>query len=1042
MCLSQYFAARLTPKPQPKRNTEDRARQMHAAGVLTRLAAERAGATSLFDSVFGPRAEQLNTGAGTPAQQELEAAEYIVGLKHRDLICSLTHALVKDPVYTSDGQMYERERILTYWNATGNIRSPLTGLTLDNRVLRPAIMLKNVIDRCVDFEISSGKAAALAGSDLSVNANKAILIEGLLQQMNATQTPDLLLGNLLALCENVYLRDFAARCGALHVAAACYHRTHSDTTASFLVRMVVFSRDNQEELAFVAREATTALRSTDVQVQTRAFHVLTALVADGTMVQRSLEEHLPEVLSPVFADNAPRVDAHPCLFTAALFFLVHLLVGRRSSTTRRVVDAGGPAIARHVLETMDTAAKNLACWFFSLLGELDRDEKKRLSETLLLDFNFETALETQECFNFALTALLVINGPRRSIRAAVNVMSVSREDSRMHLPVLSLLVNATRTPCVDATTFGPKPSTDDVVDYVCLHMPSVIEVVEHCSKALDHASVEKGVELLANICHVFERMDPPCSARRKNTTALFINSEHWGRISVVVANIVENILCSTSIVEPTHVPWQAPCAKAFAMLCQYMSLMTDEEFQNIIPAATHDLVGACLDILEYVKIFSPHNVPRQSPQVLDVVLHVLLFLKFTCSRIEYEYVGHTNVAAFLIENISVVDDDTIAFNTLQTLQVFVCSSSEPAQFWELRGASARNRAFRKEIVDEQLGLIHLFDLLKAPPNTKSEEIAILTLLRDIVPSIPSIRKKRQDDAFHTEFVKLMLVKIDANLRLGEDGCNLTVAICCETLASMLIANESAPKSIRLPEWRALLRQPQVADSMMGVLTCFGARRPTPTYVLEQALRVIVMLITRGFSSNVSAGLPLLRDHQLADGFTTMETLQRFSTLMQALCYASGDTDCLRCGCEPAVRVYSPQARCRELVCGIALHVLGEDADEAVAFVFMDSSFVEAILAVLEQSDREPAEAASHMTPSGTTFVIHVLQALVSFFPAYLAAKVASAFGRLILKDISDKRATVTMPARAQAGKQSGDKRDRGRAPARAGAGKKKRRGGR
>ena len=49
----------------------------------------------------------------------------------------------------------------------------------------------------------------------------------------------------------MYLRDFAARCGALHVASACYHRTHSDTTASFLVRMVVFSRDNQEELAFV-----------------------------------------------------------------------------------------------------------------------------------------------------------------------------------------------------------------------------------------------------------------------------------------------------------------------------------------------------------------------------------------------------------------------------------------------------------------------------------------------------------------------------------------------------------------------------------------------------------------------------------------------------------------------------------------------------------------------------------------------------------------------------------------------------------------------
>ena len=147
--------------------------------------------------------------------------------------------------------MYERERILTYWNATGHIRSPLTGLTLDHRILRPVVMLKNVIELCVGLEISSGKAAALAGSDLCANAPKAILIEGVLQQMNTTQTPDLLLGNLLALCENVHLRDFAALSGALHVASSCYHRTHSDTTASFLVRMVVFSRDNQEELAFV-----------------------------------------------------------------------------------------------------------------------------------------------------------------------------------------------------------------------------------------------------------------------------------------------------------------------------------------------------------------------------------------------------------------------------------------------------------------------------------------------------------------------------------------------------------------------------------------------------------------------------------------------------------------------------------------------------------------------------------------------------------------------------------------------------------------------
>ncbi len=42
-----------------------------------------------------PRESPPQTSASRPLSE-------IVGLKHGDLICSLTHALVKDPVYTAD----------------------------------------------------------------------------------------------------------------------------------------------------------------------------------------------------------------------------------------------------------------------------------------------------------------------------------------------------------------------------------------------------------------------------------------------------------------------------------------------------------------------------------------------------------------------------------------------------------------------------------------------------------------------------------------------------------------------------------------------------------------------------------------------------------------------------------------------------------------------------------------------------------------------------------------------------------------------------
>jgi hypothetical protein len=73
-------------------------------------------------------------------------------------------------------------------------------------------------------------------------------------------------------------------------------RTQSPAATPFLVRMLAFSHANQEKLACLSHEAMIALRSTDSEIQTQGFRVLTALVADRVIP--GLEDQMFEVLSP------------------------------------------------------------------------------------------------------------------------------------------------------------------------------------------------------------------------------------------------------------------------------------------------------------------------------------------------------------------------------------------------------------------------------------------------------------------------------------------------------------------------------------------------------------------------------------------------------------------------------------------------------------------------------------------------------------------------------------------------------------------------
>ncbi len=62
--------------------------------------------------------------------------------------CPITHQLMKEPVFTSDGESYEREEI-EKWLQKQNT-SPATGSVLADKVLKPNIALKKLITKYLE----------------------------------------------------------------------------------------------------------------------------------------------------------------------------------------------------------------------------------------------------------------------------------------------------------------------------------------------------------------------------------------------------------------------------------------------------------------------------------------------------------------------------------------------------------------------------------------------------------------------------------------------------------------------------------------------------------------------------------------------------------------------------------------------------------------------------------------------------------------------------------------------------------------------------
>jgi hypothetical protein len=205
----------------------------------------------------------------------------------------------------------------------------------------------------------------------------------------------------------------------------------------------------------------------------------------------------------------------------------------------------------------------------------------------------------------------------------------------------------------------------------------------------------------------------------------------------------------------------------------------------------------------------------------------------------------------------------------------------------------------------------------------------------------------------------------------------------------------------LKPWRIILRHGKVMDVMMEVLAHLSVQLSRQSHVIEQTLRVIVMLVVRWFLLNAATGLPLLYEPRVEERLITVANFKIFASLLRVIdCpFPETEWDDLWCRCEP--RAYSVEAYCCQLVCAVALLVLQNEVDESHALVFVDSSIVGAMLALLQPGlEKDPGNNVRYITPSGENFIIHALQALVSFFPAFLNAEIASVLGRVILKDTS------------------------------------------
>jgi len=693
---------------------------------------------------------------------------------------------------------------------------------------------------------------------------------------------------------------------------------------------------------------------------------------------------------------------------------VHLLNQKRTCTSKLLYDAGVPVLASFVLENMlaDPAAAHLACWFFALLMDLPVQNLKGLQEISGLASKIEDALET--CGSFGLEALAVVIGPRRAVMHAVEKLSLASNDPEARGAALCVLAAATRAPAHDEALFGERPLLPDVVDYVCRNIDAVLDAIV---SRQDRGGLEHGLQILRNILSAVA--EPARGLLAAASRRSFV--ERAGKVASIVQattqRLVVEIYSESNVFawNPLDVLRQTRCAEVFAFFRQFIRLLADDDFSRIIPAGKADVVGACVDVLHFVKLSLSELTAAQRDNLRELVTNALGVLETVCVRLEYRELGHANICEILLglleprseaetDEFSDFFSDFFSLRVLETLQSLVCSSQAPLRCGMLRVSSAANYCFRGEMILKNTHT-RLLNMLLSQQGTKQQELAVLALLRDSVAEIKTHSRAKKHVKFYQRLVPMLLGKINHHVSCAP-GCAVTVMICAETLANLLVSN-AVPRSL-------LRSSAAVVRTMITALRVFSVRSPRPTFALELVLRVVLLIVSSPHGCTLYAhdAYPpwvVLRDAAAAERLVAAEgagTLETIATLLWLLRAPVAELFCESrwAGFEHLAHPHA--ARCSELVLVLAQLVLGEQPQQHVVDAFVDSSLVEAMLAALEDADA--------LTHAAKTVLVRTLQRLAPLLPPALAAQVAAALPEQCIDLTGPELAGPELPASAGA----------------------------
>jgi hypothetical protein len=223
-----------------------------------------------------------------------------------------------------------------------------------------------------------------------------------------------------------------------------------------------------------------------------------------------------------------------------------------------------------------------------------------------LDSKIHEAIE--KCGSFGLEALAVVIGPRRAVMRAVEVLGAVSMDSGACGSALCVVAAATSAPMQDQALFGERPLLADVVDYVCRNIDAVLDAIE---SRRDHYGLEQGLQILWNIVSAIEHPAPGVVAGAPRRIFVRRGVKVAGIVQSTTQRIVVEMYSESNMLawNPMDVLRRTSCAEVFAFFRHFIRLLADDDFSRTMSGAKVDVVGACIDVLHFVKL-SNHRKHR------------------------------------------------------------------------------------------------------------------------------------------------------------------------------------------------------------------------------------------------------------------------------------------------------------------------------------------------------------------------------------------------------------------------------------------------